>query len=273
MAVTVLTACHGGHGGRVGHVGVGSGSEAPARSPKGVEIQHRFGILKSASTQAARRRCGARAATARRRASAPGPAASEPGRPSAGCRGWETRPLKRTRMLARRAAPRVRCAGRPSAGCRGWETRPLKRTRRRSEYLPLSPPQSPSLPAVLRPSHTSANPARRRRAGRRTRLPDPSSHSHAARLNRPLHARLSALRPSSPPPAAQAQALPAPPPHARPPLPSSSLAVSPPPPCPHIRMIRLPKSQEKYLDCVAIDSVLIHFSTRHIAESFAKEQS
>ena len=51
MAVTVLTACHGGHGGRVGHVGVGSGSEAPARGPKGVEIQHRFGILKSASTQ------------------------------------------------------------------------------------------------------------------------------------------------------------------------------------------------------------------------------
>ena len=29
---------HGGHGGHVSHVGVGSGSEAPARSPKGVEI-------------------------------------------------------------------------------------------------------------------------------------------------------------------------------------------------------------------------------------------
>ena len=29
---------HDGHGGHVSHVGVGSGSEAPARSPKGVEI-------------------------------------------------------------------------------------------------------------------------------------------------------------------------------------------------------------------------------------------
>ena len=43
---------HGSHGGHGGHVGVESGSEVPARSPKGVEIQHRFGILKkSASTQ------------------------------------------------------------------------------------------------------------------------------------------------------------------------------------------------------------------------------
>ena len=55
-------------------------------------------------------------------------------RPSAGCRGWETRPLKRTRMLARRAAPRVRCAGHPSAGCRV------------SLPLSLSPPLPPSPP-------------------------------------------------------------------------------------------------------------------------------
>ena len=56
-----------------------------------------------------------------RGASGDGPPAGERARArgvGAGCLGWETRPLKRTRMLARRAAPRVRCAGHPSAGCR-----------------------------------------------------------------------------------------------------------------------------------------------------------
>ena len=139
----------------------------------------------------------------------------------------------------------------------------------------LSPPPNPlhSLRCCVRPTLVPIRPAGGGPGGGLgypIRVRTPTRRGSTALCT---HARLSALRPSSPPPAAQAQALPAPPPHARPPLPSSSLAVSPPPPCPHIRMIRLPKSQEKYLDCVAIDSVLIHFSTRHIAESFAKEQS
>ncbi len=46
----VVTAGHAG-GGHVGHVGVGSGSEAPARCPNGVEIQHRFGVHSDASNQ------------------------------------------------------------------------------------------------------------------------------------------------------------------------------------------------------------------------------